>query len=60
MMFTRPSYVDAESMDAASASSAELSDPRLQQALSHLLGAADVVQTAFDDGGIELRFQVYV
>ncbi len=59
-MLTRPSYVDAESMDAASASSAELSDPRLQQALSDLLGAADVVQTAFDDGGIELRFQVCV
>lgn len=60
MMLTRPSYVDAESMDAASASSAELSDPRLQQALSHLLGAADAVQTAFDDGAIELRFQVCV
>ena len=60
MMLTRPSYVDAGSMDGASASSAYLSDPRLQQALSHLLGAADAVQTAFDDGGLELRFQVYV
>jgi len=59
MMFNAPSYVDVETVDGASASSALTSDPRLQQALSQLLGAADVVQTAFDDG-TGTRFQVYV